>query len=257
VRLAALSGIECALAAQVQARTQQRAAEGRQSKHLLESAHGLNLTVACRPMQGSPARLRVGHTQSRIPELERRKPDYVVNNSGVFVLDFCRRLLRGLIVAAGFSHGLISVPPVSAQSLDFEIVWATIGEVAAAGENAATRAGRQLFMASQLADFSLRKVTIARVDVEPTIVRLKVGERFCMTSLNVQAFSENRSSVTGAPLSVSMRQDHRVSLRPQRAKQDICFSPTQAGEYPVRLSSLLPARDGTVRGAQIFLRVQG
>jgi hypothetical protein len=40
LRRTALRENECALAAQVQARTQQRAAEGRQSRHLLESAHG-------------------------------------------------------------------------------------------------------------------------------------------------------------------------------------------------------------------------
>ncbi len=117
------------------------------------------------------------------------------------------------------------------------------------------RAGRQLFMAPDLVSFSLNKVTIAQVDVEPNVVALEVGERFCLTSLQVQARSENRTAVVNAPLSVSVRQDHRGRLALRRSKDNICFKPTTAGEYPVRLNSLLPARDGTTRGAQIYLRV--
>jgi hypothetical protein len=169
-------------------------------------------------------------------------------------LDFCRRFLQTLIVAAGPAGAFLFSTSAPAQGVDFQIVWVTIGEVAAAAEGEEPRAGRHLFMAPQLVDFSLQKITIARVDVEPAIIELQVGERFCMTALAVHAFSEDRSIVKGAPLSVSVRQDHRARLRPLRGKQNICFAPTEAGEYPVRLNSLLPARDGTVRGAQIFVR---
>jgi len=31
--------------------------------------------------------------------------------------------------------------------------------------------------------------------------------------------------------------------------------PNEPGEYPVRLTSMLPAQDGTMRGAQMFIRV--
>jgi hypothetical protein len=151
---------------------------------------------------------------------------------------------------------LIGANPTAGQTTDFQIVWINVGEMAAAvGEPA--RAGRQLFMAPDLVDFSLKKVTIAKVNVEPAVVPLQVGERFCLTSLQVRATSEDRSEVKDAPITVHVRQDQRERLAIQRGKKDICFNPTSSGEYPVRLNSLLPARDGTTRGAQIFLRVAG
>lgn len=150
---------------------------------------------------------------------------------------------------------LFASAAVSAQVADFQIVWTNIGEVAAMGHDERARAGRQLFMAPDLVGFSLNKVTIEKVEVQPSTIPLKIGQRFCLTSLRVQANSENRSSVDDAPLSVAVRQDHRERLGMQREKQDICFRPSEDGEYPVRLNSLLPARDGTTRGAQIFLRV--
>jgi hypothetical protein len=150
---------------------------------------------------------------------------------------------------------LLASATVSAQGADFQIVWINVGEVAAEGPGEQARAGRQLFMAPDLVEFSLNKVTIEKVDVQPTSIPLKIGQRFCLTSLRVQANSEHRGSVEDAPLSVSVRQDHRERLGLQREKRDICFRPNERGEYPVRFNSLLPARDGTTRGAQIFLRV--
>lgn len=142
-----------------------------------------------------------------------------------------------------------------AQVADFQIVWINVGEMAAAPAGQQARAGRQLFMAPELVEFSLKKVTVARVSAEPSIVPLKVGQRFCLTSLRVQASSEDQTDVADAPLSVSVRQDQRERLAIQRSRKNICFRPTASGEYPVRFNSLLPARDGTTRGAQIFLRV--
>jgi hypothetical protein len=40
----------------------------------------------------------------------------------------------------------------------------------------------------------------------------------------------------------------------QRGRKDICVRPAMAGEYPIRFTSVLPAKDGTMRGAQIFVR---
>jgi hypothetical protein len=148
---------------------------------------------------------------------------------------------------------ICAVGLASAQVADFQIVWINVGEAASAAEGA--RAGRQLFMAPDLVEFSLKKVTVANVDVEPSEVALKIGERFCLTSLDIHATSEDRAGVLDAPLSVSVRQDQRERLAIRRDKNNICFTPTASGEYPVRFNSLLPARDGTTRGAQIFLRV--
>jgi hypothetical protein len=73
--------------------------------------------------------------------------------------------------------------------------------------------------------------------------------------MNIRALGPERQLVDGAPLSISIRQDHKQRLGMNRSKRDICVRPNQAGEYPVRLTSMLPAKDGTIRGAQIFIRV--
>lgn len=137
----------------------------------------------------------------------------------------------------------------------FQIVWVVIGEVAAASRR--PRAGRQLFNGPDLASFSLQEVKIAQVTVAPEISELAPGQRICMTDLRVSAFAPDRSPVESAPLSISIRQDHRHRLRVQRKPDDICFAPQAPGEYPVRVNSLVPASDGTLRGAQFFLRVSG
>lgn len=159
-------------------------------------------------------------------------------------------LVRSLIGALAMAIGI-----AAGQAVEFTIRWSEVGEVAATQGQA--RAGRKLFEPAELAQFSREKITIARVDVEPTVVPLSVGERFCMTSLRAQAFTETRQPVIGAPLSVSVQEDHLDALAVDRRARDICFQPTSAGEFPVRLTSLFAARDGTTRGAQIFLRVQG
>ena len=112
-------------------------------------------------------------------------------------------------------------------------------------------------MAPQLVQLSLKNITVARVSVDPAVISMVPGEQLCLTSLHITALGHDRALVVDAPLSVQVRQDQRERLAVQRAKSDICFAPTSPGEYPVRLNSLLPARDGTTRGAQIFLRVQG
>jgi hypothetical protein len=147
-------------------------------------------------------------------------------------------------------------PATFSQAPDFQIVWINVGEVASAAEGRPARAGRQLFMAPDLVELSLKKITVARVDVVPTVVALKIGQRFCLTSLSVVVNTDDRKEIENAPLGVAVRQDQRERLSMRRAKNDICFAPTSPGEYPVRFNSLLPARDGSTRGAQMFLRVQ-
>jgi hypothetical protein len=158
-------------------------------------------------------------------------------------------------VVSSISACVFAVGVAAAQMTDFQIVWINVGEAAAAADGERARAGRQLFMAPDLVEFSLKKVTVAKVDVEPSTVAIKVGEQFCLTSLDIHATSENRAGVLDAPLSVAVRQDQRERLSIRRGKNNICFKPTVGGEYPIRFNSLLPARDGTTRGAQIFLRV--
>ncbi|HEY5807054.1 MAG TPA: hypothetical protein VIT67_03760 [Povalibacter sp.] len=141
------------------------------------------------------------------------------------------------------------------SAADFQIVWVDIGDAETSSGDGSARAGRHLFMASDLTDMSLKQIVVARVDVTPVISALAVGQRFCLTSLRMEAAAPDGSLVKQAPLSVAVRQDHRDALAIERGKDDICMRPIAEGEYPVRFTSVLPAKDGTARGAQIFLRV--
>ncbi|HEY6641461.1 hypothetical protein [Povalibacter sp.] len=142
-----------------------------------------------------------------------------------------------------------------AQIVDFQIVWVVVGDVATSAGDRPVQAGKHLFMANHLADLSLKQVRIARVDADPTVTAIKLGERFCLSSLRISAAGADGSMIKRAPLSVSVRQDHRDTLKLEYRDRDICMRPSAAGEYPVRFASLLPASDGSMRGAQIFLRV--
>lgn len=144
--------------------------------------------------------------------------------------------------------------PASAQVGDFQIVWVLVGEAASSDRDGSSRAGRQLFVASDLMSKTLRNVKVAKVEVEPVVIEIRVGEQLCLSSLHIRAFTPDQQPIAGAPLSIAVRQDHKERLHLLRSKKDICVRPSDAGEYPVRLTSLLPAQDGTMRGAQVFLR---
>jgi hypothetical protein len=137
----------------------------------------------------------------------------------------------------------------------YQIVWVVIGEASSATDNGSAHAGRQLFMASDLVAKSLANVKIELVDVSPAIIELDVDDRLCVSAMNIRALGPERELVDGAPLSISVRQDHKQRLGLKRSKRDICVKPNEPGEYPVRLTSMLPAQDGTMRGAQVFIRV--
>ena len=150
---------------------------------------------------------------------------------------------------------LLALSSSQAQMNDFQVVWVVIGEAATSDKSGTVKAGRHLFMANELADLALRNVKIARVDVQPQVIELRVGVRSCLSALGMQAYSPERKVVEAAPLSIAVRQDHREHLGLERTAKDVCVQPTQAGEYPIRFTSLLPSKDGTTRGAQIFVRV--
>lgn len=153
-----------------------------------------------------------------------------------------------------FAAALGSPVGVDAQP-DFQIVWVVVGEAAAADEKGAVRAGRRLFDVSDLAALSLDNVRITQVHALPVVTQLRVGEEWCLTELQVRAFGADGAVAPGAPVSISVRQDHREHIRLKRTRKNICLKPSEPGEYPLRLTSLLPAPDGSTRGAQIFLRV--
>lgn len=142
---------------------------------------------------------------------------------------------------------------LAAQS--FQIVWVVVGEAEANVGDRPPRAGRHLFMASELMTFSMKNVKVSRIDVSPAVTEITAGVRLCVSSLNIKAYGDEGAALESAPLSISVRQDQKQKLTLTRERNDICVTPSAAGEYPMRFASLLPARDGTTRGAQIFLRV--
>jgi hypothetical protein len=137
----------------------------------------------------------------------------------------------------------------------YQIVWVVIGEASSVSDKEASHAGRQLFMASDLVSKSLANVKVEQVDVTPSVHHIVIGERLCLASMDIRTLGPGKEAVPEAPLSISVRQDHKQQLGLNRTKRDICVKPTAAGEYPMRLTSLLPARDGTMRGAQMYIRV--
>lgn len=172
------------------------------------------------------------------------------------VSELSKRVSSAVVAIAWLAPWLvIASPQALAQDPMFQIVWVVTGEVVTASENRPTRAGRQLYSAKDLMSFSLRQVTVAHIEAEPAITELATGERFCMSSVRITASGADRAIVQDAPLSISVRQDHKAALRLDRRKSDICVRPTKTGEYPIRFTSLVPAADGSSRGAQIFLRV--
>jgi hypothetical protein len=146
-------------------------------------------------------------------------------------------------------------PGVHLAAQDFQIVWVSVGEAEANRGEKPARAGSHLFMASDLMSLSMKNVKVARVDVAPSVSQIPIGKRLCVSSLSIKAFDPAGGTLPNAPLSISVRQDQKQKLALERTKDDICVTPSAPGEYPIRFSSLLPAKDGTTRGAQIFLRV--
>jgi hypothetical protein len=145
--------------------------------------------------------------------------------------------------AAVLAACLLTCPAASdrsvAQSVDFKVAWITIGEtVSSAGNEAA---------------MIERGTKIARVDVQPTVVEVAVGKQVCIGSLQVRTFSAEGRPIAGAPLTIAVRQDHKLPLQLTHSK-DICMRPARSGEYAIRFTSKVPASDDTLRGAQIFLR---
>lgn len=129
----------------------------------------------------------------------------------------------------------------AAVAQDFKVVWSTVGEVVSRGKDAVP---------------ITPGAKVVRVDVEPAILPIAVGKQVCVSTLQVQAFGPDGRALAGAPLSIVIREDQKVQLQLTHPKGDFCVRPASPGEYPIRLTSKLPAPDDTKRGAQIFVRVQ-
>lgn len=169
-----------------------------------------------------------------------------------------RSINRPAIVPAAIvsllACGLLAHPVRAIDSVDFQVAWITVGEAAASADAQSAHAGRQLFSTSELAAMALHGARVARIDVEPAVLEVAAGEQVCISALHIRAFGADGRPISRAPLSITVRQDHREKLQLARSTRDICMRPSRRGEYPIRFTSMLPAPDGTSRGAQVFLR---
>ena len=249
------------LATQVQARTQQLTASKGQSGPLLDRAHGPNLAQGRGGWQEWPAGRRdLLQDRGGSPRNRTARP-------GVETLDMSwtagsHRPLRDRATGAAtaiavFAAGFLGCPPSTvAQQVDFQIVWVVIGEAASGDTKRSARAGKQLFMASDLVQWSLQRVQVTKVDAAPVVIELRVGEEICVSSLELRAYASDPQPLDGAPMSIAVRQDQKERLGLRRSRHDICMKPQEVGEFPVRFTSLVPAPDGTMRGAQVFVRAK-
>ncbi|MET0988402.1 MAG: hypothetical protein ABW034_23630 [Steroidobacteraceae bacterium] len=145
---------------------------------------------------------------------------------------------------------LIAAFAVSAQS-NLKIVWREVGQT---HSNAAGASPTVQPLAAASAPIPAT-VKVDRLVVSPAIVSGTVGKPVCISQLDIAAYTESGQRMQGVPVSVDMQQDHLRKLTFTPKDKDLCFRPLQAGEYIIRLSSKVPAADGTVRGAQVFVRV--
>jgi hypothetical protein len=161
---------------------------------------------------------------------------------------------KAVLLTAAACAALSTASAATEQS-PFQIVWVVIGEAASGADKGPAHAGRQLFMASDLMAKNMANVKVEHVEVDPPTHQLTLGEQLCLTKMTIRVVGPARELIEGAPLSIAVRQDHKQRLGLNRTRRDICVLPTEAGEYPMRLTSMLPARDGTMRGAQVYIRV--
>jgi hypothetical protein len=139
----------------------------------------------------------------------------------------------------------------SAQGTAFDIHWRTI----AVAESTAPGAKAQLRRTgARLDKADASGIAVDRVEVEPAVLSAQVGQTVCLGQFDYAAFF-NDQRVPGLKLMLDVRADHLPQLQMSAPAGDVCFKPSAPGEYPVRITSLTPARDSTLRGAQIYLRV--
>ena len=116
-------------------------------------------------------------------------------------------------------------------------------------------ASRELAPLADLAQQVTRQgAKVTRLDVEPAVLEVVIGEQVCISTLHIRAFGADGRQISGVPLSITVREDLRGKLQLARSSHDVCVRPSRGGEYPIRFTSRLPAPDGSTRGAQVFVR---
>jgi hypothetical protein len=145
---------------------------------------------------------------------------------------------------------LLATSTVAAQGLP-DIVWR---EIAQARSNAQGASPTVQSLASQSPP-SPESPKVDRVEIAPEIVRGSVGALVCISQLDIAAYTHAGERASAVPLSIDMQQQQLRKLTFSPKPNDLCFRPREPGEYAIRFSSKLPAADGTLRGAQVFVRV--
>ncbi len=133
-----------------------------------------------------------------------------------------RGLTVMLLVAA------CAIQSAAAQEGPFQIVWVVIGEASSASDKDPAHAGRQLFMASDLVSKSLANVRVEQVEVAPVINELAVGQRLCLAKMSIRTLGPGKELVGGAPLSISVRQDHKPRLGSEPEQTRYLFAADRA-----------------------------
>jgi hypothetical protein len=142
------------------------------------------------------------------------------------------------IAAAGLIWAW-AVTAAAAETADFKLAWTNVGQVLSRAEKDAVMLQHD--------------VKIARVDVQPTILKVQTGKQVCIGALQVRTFDPDGHPIAAVPLDMAVREDQKLQLRITHTR-GVCMRPARQGEYPIRFTSKVPAADDTLRGAQIFLR---
>lgn len=217
------------LAAQVQARTQQQAAAKGQSRYVLGNTHA---SESISPFNRSASACRNDLRGSRTnPSFPGRKASIAM-----------RRV--------GYSLLLLATASVAGEPT-FDVVWREVAQVRSNAPGASPKVQPVVANSPPAAG----NVRVNRVIVAPAIIHAQVGRPVCISGLDIAAFTDTGQRARAVPLTIDMQQNHLRKLSLDRKADDLCFRPSQSGEYAIRFSSKLPAEDGTLRGAQVFVRV--
>ena len=140
---------------------------------------------------------------------------------------------------------------VAWSQTSFTIQWREVAQVqtSAAGEPAVVKplAAKSPSQASE--------AKVERIAIEPAVLRTGRGKIVCLSRFDIAAYGPAGERTASVPLELHMQEQHLRTLTFESKPKDLCFRVTQTGELAIRLTSKIPARDGTYRGAQAFVRV--
>lgn len=153
---------------------------------------------------------------------------------------------RCMAVISWFFSGIVCAEAT------FTIAWREVAQVhtGAAGEPAIVKP-----LAAKVPPQVLA-MKIERMSIEPAVVRTRVGSLVCLSQFDIVALGKAGERASSVPLELAMQEQQMRKLTFESKPKDLCFRPTQPGELALRLTSKVPASDGTYRGAQAFVRAE-